>query len=245
VHVVDAVVVEQHHIAVDVGASFSLDEKGSLPASPEFALNAYSRWIGAVSGTFDARLVSLAKTAENSGSDQPSPLKEGGNTLNVSGRLLLNADPTFSTVFARQGTQPWLAAVAGLGERSVPGGGALDARPRFFGGLRVQVLGFNADRPADNFGGSRGYLEIGWAKDWFWRELQQKDQRIYAEAQIEIPNVGAKYLRFLVRAAADRAMEFGNGGRSEIRLSVLSSINPSVFGQILGYTAKAPASTSN
>jgi hypothetical protein len=234
----DAVILEQHHIAVDVGAAFSLDAKGSMPAHPEFALTSYSRWMGYLSGAVDLRITNLEKVASDSTTNQESFLKSGGNTLDISGRVFLNVDPQLRNYgIAREGTQPWFALVGGLGARSVPGQDAVDARARFFGGIRLQVLGYNADRPAESFGNSRGHVEIGVARNWFWRDT--KEGRLYSEAQLEIPNIGAKYVRFLARITVDRPMQFANTGPSEIRLSVLSSINPTLFGQILGFSSKA------
>jgi hypothetical protein len=249
VHVADAVVLEQHHIAIDVGASFSLDRGGSLNAHPEFSLNAYSRWSGSLSGAVDLRLTTLEQVAKDSSTDQPSFLASGGNTLDGSGRLFVNLDPDFDLDLlhgpnlARQGTQPWFAIVGGAGVRSVPRDTStedvsVDVRARFFGGLRAQVLGYNSDLPAASFGESRGHLEVGVAKDQFWRDTTE--ERLYAEAQLEIPDFGGKYVRFLARVAVDRPMDFGDTSASEVRLSVLSSINPALFGQLLGFSQKAP-----
>jgi hypothetical protein len=104
-----------------------------------------------------------------------------------------------------------------------------------FAGARVQVLGYNAGEPAENFANTRGFVELGYARDQFWSPGTQN--RIYTEGQVEIPSFGSQFLRLLLRLKIDRAMG-PPGGPSEVRISVLSSINPSVLGTLLGVSSK-------
>lgn len=244
-HVSDAVVMEQHRLAIDVGYAFSLDGAGRLPGSPEYSLNSYSRWSGPLSGIVDVRMTTFEKVAKEgvpdpSGVASVSFLGKGGNTLDASGRVLYNVDPErWWGEPAPEWTQPWLALVAGAGVRSLPGLSTVDARFRYFGGVRVQVLGYNSDQPASGFRGARSHIEAGYARDWFWRDTIE--HRVYATAQLEIPKIGSRYLRFAVRATVDRPTHFGDTSGSEVRLSVLSSINPEIFGSLLGFSPRSEA----
>jgi hypothetical protein len=158
-------------------------------------------------------------------------LQAGGRTVDASARMLLNL--RWPCCLGSEDMQPSLALVAGLGIRSA---GLLDAREvadarwRYMGGLRFQVLGYNAGLPAESLGDTRGYLELGIARDQFWKSDNM--WRWYALQQVEIPYIGSKWLRFLARMKVDRP--FSDYGASEFRFSLLASISPSLFADLLG-----------
>jgi len=236
VRVEDVVVLEQHHLAVDVGSSFGLNAAGSFVSHLELALNANSRWTNWFFGDVDLRLSMLEET---SSPDQQVSLKNGSHmTLDATGRALfvLKVVPSGLRVTTQEDSyQPWFVPVLGAGLRSLAPGTVTDVRYRFLGGVRLQVLGYNAGEPAENFGNTRGFVEVGYSRDQFWRETNEN--RIYTEGQIEIPSIGSKWLRFLVRMKIDRGIG-PPGDPSEVRISVLSSINPSTLGALLGFSPK-------
>ncbi|HET9754311.1 MAG TPA: hypothetical protein VFP52_15170, partial [Myxococcales bacterium] len=105
----------------------------------------------------------------------------------------------------------------------------------FFGGFRFQVAGYNAGNPGDSLADTRGFLELGFARDGYWQDASFKsDQRnrLYAEGQLEIPGLGGENVRVLMRARSSTPLQFD--GPSELRLSALVSINPAVFRTIFG-----------
>ncbi|GEJ58535.1 MSCRAMM family protein [Anaeromyxobacter diazotrophicus] len=239
VRIEDVVVLEQHHLAIDVGAAFALDAAGSFASHVEAALNANSRWLSWLSGDVDLRLtkVEVLQTPPP-GATQTSFLNTGGTTLDVAGRALLDLDGRSSFPFlagAKESHQPWLAPVLGAGMRSLISGDKTDVRGRLFTGLRMQVLGYNAGEPAESFGNTRGFVEAGYANDQFWRGANQN--RVYAEGQIEVPSFGSKWVRLLLRMKVDRGIG-PPGDPSEVRISLLTSLNPSALGTFLGF---APA----
>jgi hypothetical protein len=164
-------------------------------------------------------------------STSPPPqaaLQQGGQTVDAGTRLLFH--PALNKpYFGDEAFQPALAAVLGAGLRSVIGENVPETRWRWFLGVRLQALGYNAGMPAEGFADTRGYFEAGFARDEFWRGLHM--WRAYSEGQLEIPGVGGKWVRFLVRLKLDRPL---GGGASEVRISALTSIAPSALGAFLG-----------
>lgn len=236
VRVADAVALEQHHLAVDLGQSFTLNARGSFIGGFELSLNAYSRWMGALSGEVDVRMAQLAQVEEEVGTEpgtEPSEsfLEKGGNTLDGSVRVLLNLDLD-ELAFTKADSQPWFSVVGGVGLRSmISDGKEVDVRRRVFGGARLQVLGYNAGGPAESFTDTRGHIELGVANDTFWRDTRRS--RVYAQGQLELPGIGSKLVRFLTRATMDRPLS--GSGPSEVRVSILSTLNPAELGKLLGF----------
>ncbi len=222
----DVLVLEQHHLAIDVGVSFGLDPAGKFVPHFEMAVSANSRWLNWLYGDVDLRLTTLEAT-ETTG-QQPS-LTSGAQTFDVAARSLW--DVRFSSFT----DQAWGLVVLGVGVRSVAPAEFTDVRRRFFGGARLQAVGYNAGEPAENFANTRAFLEFGYARDEFWKGTNEN--RIYVEGQIEIPSFGSKWVRLLVRMKIDKALG-PTENPSEVRMSVLSSINPSTFGTLLGFSPK-------
>lgn len=65
----------------------------------------------------------------------------------------------------------------------------------------------------------------------FW--LGTKRGRVYGQGQLEIPAIGSKLVRFLTRATMDRPAS--GSGPSEVRISILSTLNPAELGKLLGF----------
>ncbi len=93
-----------------------------------------------------------------------------------------------------------------------------------------EVAGLNAGGPAESFTDTRGHIELGVANDTFW--LETKKGRLYGQGQLEIPAIGSKLVRFLTRITMDRPVS--GVGPSEVRISILSSLNPAELGKLLG-----------
>lgn len=229
VRVEDVVVQEQHHLAIDVGSSFGLNSAGSFVSHLEAALNANSRWKGWLYGDVDLRLTSFEATSPG---NDPKLAQAGRMTLDTAGRALFSLSNLASEADAYQ---PWIVPVLGAGLRTSPGD-VVDVRYRGFGGVRLQVLGYNAGEPAESFGETRGFVEIGYAYDRFWDGFPH---RVYTEGQLEIPSFGSKWVRLLVRGNIDRPIA-PPGTPAEVRLSLLTSLNPSTLGTFLGFAPKKP-----
>lgn len=237
------VAMEQHHLAIDQGVSFDLDRDGKLSPHYELALNANSRWRSWFSGDIDLRLVKLSAVDSGASSTSPNFTPKGGQAIDAAVRALVHLDRARAPdafVSLADVPNPWLAVVAGAGVRSfiAPEGTATsdgatkpELRGRLFAGLRLQVLGYNAGKPAESFGDTRGYFEAGYARDQFWRGLDMA--RLYLEGQIEIPGVVNKNVRLLARIAVDRPWGSGSGP-SEVRISALASIKPAVLSAFFG-----------
>ena len=272
-------VVERHRFAVDVGSSFGLNGDGSWKTSFEMAVNATSRWNSWLYGAIDVRYASLAavqqdKSQQSSGQQgggqssgsatQFNPFSSGGGTLNAEAKTLVSPG-------AKQWANPWYAVVLGVGLRTVPTSGSatpstpaeattptsssqtsVDARGRFLAGFRLQAMGYNPGKPAESFGGARGYFEVGYARDRFWMveaapgatgSFDQRD-RLYVEAQVEVPKFGGPYARILARARVDKPIKTSSGP-SEVRISVLASINTGLFNCVFaGKCTPTPSSTT-
>jgi hypothetical protein len=223
VRIEDVIVIPQHRLSVDIGASWALKGDGSFEPHLEAALNANSRWTSWLYGDVDLRLATLEPTSSGTIS-----ISNGSKqTFDAAGRALFSPE----AIAGGQNYQPWWTPVAGVGARSKAPTELTELRFRAFGGIRLQVNGFNAGEPAENFGNSRGFIEFGYAWDTFW---QPAPQRGYAEGQLEIPSFGSKWVRLLMRLKIDKPIGTG-GGPSEVRVSVLSSINPTILGEVLGF----------
>lgn len=237
VRIEDVIVLQQHFLRVDFGVAFIRDAAGGFSTHPELSMNAYSRWRGWVSGDVDLRLVKLEAIETPTNDPSSSPLTRGGSTLDTAGRILLNIDPgrkSWLHVFALEGSQPWAAIVLGGGLRTAPSATETDVRRRLFVGGRLQVLGYNAGAPAQSFADTRGFIELGYGWDQFWTgtPIAHGTHRLYAEGQLEIPSLGTKWIRVLARLKVDRPWE--GYGASEVRFSLLSSIDPAAFGAFFG-----------
>jgi hypothetical protein len=232
----DVVAIEQHHLSIDTGLAFSLNAAGSFVSHLEAALDANSRWLRWLSGDVDLRLtkIDVLQKPPPQGETPTSFLNTGGTTLDAVGRVLVSLVPRSSWLFLRipqESERPWFEPVIGGGLRSVVSGD-VDVRWRAFGGLRVQVLGYNAGEPAETFANTRGFVEAGYARDQFWRDTDVN--RLYAEGQIEVPSFGTNWLRFLLRMKIDRGI--AQPGPSEVRFSILTSLDPSKLGALIGLT---------
>jgi hypothetical protein len=223
VRIEDVIVLPQHRLSVDIGASWSLKGDGTFEPHLEAALNANSRWASWLYGDIDLRLATL----EPSGPGTISISNGSKQTFDAAGRALFAPE----AISGGQSFQPWWTPVLGVGARSLAPTDLTELRFRGFGGIRLQVNGFNAGEPAENFGNSRGFIEFGYAWDTFW---QPSPHRGYAEGQLEIPSFGSKWVRLLMRLKLDKPFGTG-GGPSEVRVSVLSSINPTILGEVLGF----------
>lgn len=225
VRVEDVVVQEQHHLSIDVGSSFGLNSAGSFVSHLEAALNANSRWQSWLYGDVDLRLTSFEETSANG---DPKLAQAGRMTLDTAGRALFGLTQV-------DAYQPWIVPLLGAGLRTSPGD-VVDVRYRGFVGARLQVSGYNAGEPAESFGETRGFVEVGYAYDRFWDGFPH---RVYTEGQLEIPSFGSKWVRLLVRGKIDRPIG-PPGTPAEVRVSLLTSLNPSTLGTFLGFAPKKP-----
>ncbi len=65
--------------------------------------------------------------------------------------------------------------------------------------------------------------------------------RYYVDAEFEIPMVGSAFMRYVARAHLDLATDFK--GPSEVRVSLLASLDPSLLSCLFG--GKCPTTASN
>ena len=253
VNVVNVVALEKHHLAVDGGVSVGLDTNNVLRSHSEFALTASSRWTSAFTGLADLRLTTLDPVKQPSDQGPPqSPanntntiLESGGRTVEASAKMLYNFRVGWLLGFIPvplpvvEEASRSVSVVGGVGIRTATSlkdsREVTDARWNYRVGFRAQVLGYNAGLPAEGFADTRGHLELGVARDQFWKDDDM--WRLYAEQQIEIPYIGSRWLRFLARMKLDRP--WSGYGPSEIRFSLLASLSPTVFGELLGVSADA------
>ena len=227
----DVVVFEQHHLAVDLGTAFDVSPSGDVKPHLEVALNTNSRWFDWLAGDVDVRL----RHVDSSTAQPNDKALENPSTIEGTGEAFLISP-----------TKPWLAGVLGIGARTRPGMTTFgtDVRGRAFIGGRLQVSGYNAGQPADNFGDTRGFLQISAGYDGFWKDSSENDRntprRIRADGQVEIPKFGGQWVRLLVRLTFDRPFPgfYDHTDASEARISALLSIKPSLFGSLLGFGHK-------
>lgn len=240
------IALEKHHLSIDVGVAFGLNGDGSFASHSELALNATSIWTHWTMGVIDLRYSALAAVQQGSDTSKQqatdtskfNPFTSGGGTFEANAAEFFNLKGDEARI-------PWLLVFGGVGVRTVPGGQGADVvgRGRLLVGVRVQVLGYNQGTPADSFANTRGYFQIGYARDRFW--LQEcgtgapatcvpfdERNRWFAEGQIEIPGIGGKYVRILARAKLD--VPVSNNGPSELRISALSAVNPEFFRGMFG-----------
>ncbi|MFI5119087.1 MAG: hypothetical protein ACHQM4_01660 [Thermoanaerobaculia bacterium] len=232
------VALEKHHLSIDLGVVFGLNGDGSFASHAEFAINATSFWKRWTTGVIDLRYSALAAVQKGEDTSTFNPFTSGGGTFEASAIGLFHP-------WGDEASIPWLMPLVGVGVRTVPGGKDADVagRGRLFVGARVQVLGYNQGTPADSLANTRGYFQIGLARDRFW--LQEcgagspdtckafdERNRWFAEGQLEIPGIGGKYVRILARAKLD--IPVSNNGPSELRISALSAIDPEFFRGIFG-----------
>ncbi len=261
------VALKRHVLAVDAGSVFSLEGDGEFSSSAEFAISATSRlmrWltthgdirfsnIGAVDKQEDGEEdggegeagESMGETeGEDPMMDDPAetdrsfnPFEEGGSVLSVHGIAELH---------------PWygkarlnypFSGIVGVGFATRPGDvDQLEARLRLFAGFRFQVLQYNLQDAAEEFGGSSGYLQFGYAYDdlWEFSELRDTDgdpmtpeervfveekERYFVESQLTVP--GGKRARLKFRLLA--SLPASGDGPSDIRFSTLLAINVDQF----------------
>lgn len=230
------VVLEQHHLSIDIGPVFVMKNDGTFETDGELSLNASSRWSEMWGASVDLRLSSLNLPQSSA---QPAA---GGSSSPVALSSSNVFEGTARAIFYPGGA-PWnvpnFALVLGAGTRS-----RLNAESRgrdplleanLLAGVRLQVPGYNVSTPADSLADTRGFIEVGYTRDRYWKDAAfQSDQRnrFYAEGQLEIPGLGGKNLRVLMRVRGSKPMQFD--GPSDLRVSALAAINPAIFGTIFG-----------
>jgi hypothetical protein len=226
------VALEPHHLSIDLGPVFVMKNNGSFETDTELALTGTSRWFDVFGGAVDLRISSLNLPGSPATASPPSA---GAPPVSLAS----------STVFegaARGILYPWGAGwnmpafglVAGGGMRSLPSEFA-NLKGNLFAGFRLQVAGYNAGNPGDSLADTRGFLELGFARDGYWLDRSfgsDQRNRLYAEGQLEIPGLGGENVRVLMRVRSSTPLQFD--GPSELRLSALVSINPAVFRTIFG-----------
>jgi hypothetical protein len=226
------VALEPHHLSIDVGPVFVMKSNGSFETDTELALTGMSRWLDVFAGAVDLRISSLNLP----GSSAPaSPPSAGAPPVSLaSSTVFEGAARAIGYPWGAGWNMPSFGVVGGVGMRSLPAE-FMNLKGNFFGGFRLQVAGYNAGNPGDSLADTRGFLELGYARDGYWLDRSfNSDQRnrLYAEGQLEIPGLGGENVRVLMRVRSSTPVQFD--GPSELRLSALVSINPAVFRTIFG-----------
>ena len=145
---------------------------------------------------------------------------------------------------------PPLGIVGGVGFSSYSGDSdSVETRQRLYYGVRMQVQGYNRKRTPGKFGGTTGFVQLGWADDdlWKYQTLEDHDgdpetdkiavdqderDRYFVEAALEFPNLGGEKGRLALRFFADLPQS-GNGP-SDVRFSVLAAIDLKALGKAIG-----------
>ena len=141
--------------------------------------------------------------------------------------------------------------IAGGGFSTVPGETPdfADAKVRFFGGFRFQIIGYNRGQPGSGLEDSFGFFQAGYARDKLWRyeetvttevdgvettETIQRDEqdRFFLESEIEIPRLGTKALRLVLRGFAD--LPTSGSGPADVRVSALVGVKPDQLAGLFG-----------
>lgn len=232
------VVLEPHHLSIDIGPVFVMRNDGKFDTEGELALTASSRWTEMLGAAVDLRLSSLNLPASAAGSGAG-----GAATPPVSLSSSNVFEGTARAIFYPGGvawSTPSFGLVGGGGVRSrLNRDSTTDPVPlleaNLMAGMRLQVPGYNAGNPADSLAGTQGFIEVGYTRDRYWKDPSvQSDQRnrLYAEGQLEIPGLGGKNVRVLMRVRGSKPMQFD--GPSDLRISALAAINPAVFSTIFG-----------
>ncbi|MCH7666002.1 MAG: hypothetical protein IH936_08750 [Acidobacteria bacterium] len=257
------VVFEKQILKLDAGSVFSRNKDDGFDSSLELAINATSRWTSWLTGVVDLRLSEISAIDEaeqsmdsTSGMDPMdemeatkifNPFAEGGSI--VRGDFYAIIHPRAKNKIGSLYPPPF-GFLLGSGFSTFSGGSdSVEAKQRYFYGLRLQVLGYNRKKAPEGFGGTTGYVQFGLARDDLWRfeELVDTDSnpvtdavvvmrderdRIFFEAALEFPKLGSDAARMAVRLFADLP-ESGNGP-ADIRVSILAAIDLKAIGKTFG-----------
>lgn len=225
-------VFEKHRLHIDVGYVFALGNEGKFLRKAEFSLNSFSRYTSFLSGIANFRYSTFG-AIDSGKANLFNPFHSEGGTFEVELYGLLH--PGY-----KQWQFPVLSFITGVGIHTIQGDSSepLQARPRSFVGFRVQTPGYNTGRRAVILAKSRGFFQVGYSYDDFWRNTEKN--RFFFEGQLEIPGLGGEFVRIILRTKGDlpirlkSPLKIESDGPSDIRISVLSQIDPKLFKAIFG-----------
>jgi hypothetical protein len=246
---------EKHVLAIDIGSTFLLEKGGNWSSQPEVALTATSRWEPYLTGVVDLRYTSVGAIEESATKDEaPEAEPQEDKEFNPfeSGGGVFRGDFYMAIIPYPSRVSGW-GIFGGAGFTTVPktaGDEGVETRLRAFVGLRWQVFGYNAGRPADSLANTRGHFQVAYAQDDLWKWDQRvvdesgaesfvhRDERhrYLIQGQIELPEIGGEYLRIAVRL--DTSVPTSNEGPSDVRISALATLDPKIFRALFGGVGK-------
>ncbi len=256
-----ASVADLHTFEIDAGALWVVQKAAATTSDPNPGINfksqfeaAYTEsdiwgrdiksytdvrysYIGAVSGSGGGGnnpQSAPAKVGNDSTSTTPNPFQSGGGILRANLYFSLWA-PQFKE---RSAT---ISPIIGAGFTTVPDDSNVRAPLRGFVGLRFDIPDLNTSKDAAHFGGSSGYLQVGYAYDNFWAYDKTPSivagmpgapgqrNRIFIEGQIKLPNAAISAApRIFVDLPASTA------GHTDLRISALAAIDATQLGSWFG-----------
>lgn len=179
-----------------------------------------------------------------------SPFLKGGSFLRANAYLALHPWKWPSSVGGNRVGRS-MSVVLGGGFSTVPGEtlSFADAKVRYFAGVRFQIIGFNRGRPGTGLEDSFGFFQVGYARDKLWKytepvetevdgetvtETRERDEqdRFFMESEIEVPRLGTKALRLVLRGFAD--LPTSGSGPADVRVSALVAVKPDQLAGIFG-----------
>lgn len=234
-------VLDKHRLAFDLGSVLNLDGDGSWNASPEVAAKFDSRWYEHVLVGSVFRYSAVGEIAEKPADDEESDGEDGeGDSDDEFDPFQSGGGSLQAQVFAFFPISSRFGPAVGFGISTLEGddGSEVDAEAHYFVALRGEVEAYNSGRPAESLAGSSAWLQAGWMKDDLYKDVvieaatenseevrSDESDRAFLEAELELPRVGTNWFRMLVRAFA--TVPTSGDGPSDIRVSVLGSVDPS------------------
>lgn len=183
-------------------------------------------------------------------SEDFSPFLQGGSFLRTNAYFVIHPWPQRPDVGGNRVARSF-AVIAGAGLSTIPGSkqGSADAKARLFLGARLQAFGFNRGRPGTGLGDSNGFFQFGYAYDKLWKyegtvemevdgetvietTVRDEEDRFFAEGELEIPRLGTRGVRFVIRAYAD--LPVSGDGPADVRISGLVGIKPDQLMGVFG-----------